>query len=254
MTEEEFIIWLRNRPPRPGWVEAMARLKPVYDACRAVDPSLSGVAEIDDAHYRPQTSAAANLLASDLLHETDGIAIEVILTNLHRGAAPFDAGVLLRAMDRPDMKPYVWQASDVLWETNSEVPAEGLIAKLRDTSLGEARALLCYAAAKHLPPAVARRELLARLKEFPGHAVEALGKSGGAPADIPRVEQLLSHKEAWVRREAKKAIERINRRAAKAAAQAPSGGRRGAKKQEPKKPTRGARKTKAAAPKQERKK
>jgi HEAT repeat protein len=102
-----------------------------------------------------------------------------------------------------------WAVANSLAEVSERSDYDQLRSLARDRSLGKAREMLVIALArtKH-PDAAAELENLASDEALAGHVVMAAGELG-ANRLRPFVERQLQSQTAWVRKEAKKALRRL---------------------------------------------
>ena len=131
-----------------------------------------------------------------------------------RWAKPTAAAPLIkefRAASDPRGNGIKWAIANTLSVVADDGVVESIVSLVRDKQHGKSREMLALALANMrcetvLPVLV---ELLED-KQVAGHAVIALGKLK-AKGVRPLIEPFLQHKEAWVRREAKKALAKIDK-------------------------------------------
>jgi hypothetical protein len=135
-------------------------------------------------------------------------------------AAPAMVGEFLSADQSEDS--YKWAIGNGLSIVADDSVADDIIKLATDRRHGTSRQMLAIALGNMRDPRVFK-VLVDLLKDSDvcGHAVMGLGKLG-AGAARPYLEPFLKHEETWIRNEAKKAIARIDRSAAKGANKLPS--------------------------------
>jgi HEAT repeat protein len=104
-----------------------------------------------------------------------------------------------------------WAIGNALCIVADDSVFQDVVALARDERHGQAREMVVEALAnRRYPQAVdVLCELLAD-EEVAGHALVALGKLKAACAR-PQIEPFLNHSEGWVRKEAKRALAKIDR-------------------------------------------
>ena len=106
-----------------------------------------------------------------------------------------------------------WAIGNALYVLANEKNAEDMINLSADNRYGSARQMIVLGLGKlkvNIDRAVNVLINLLNDSHVVGHAVIALGKLKAKDA-IPYIEPLLNHQKSWVRKEAKKAIERIKK-------------------------------------------
>ncbi len=131
-----------------------------------------------------------------------------------RWARPTAAKPLIEAFERQDDSPSChvrWQIGDALSVVADDTVFEDVVRLSRAGQYRRAREMLMLALANMRNPQAV--EVLIELlddEEVAGHAVMALGKLR-AQAARPYIEPFLAHSKAWVRREARKALAKIDK-------------------------------------------
>lgn len=103
-----------------------------------------------------------------------------------------------------------WAIGNALCQVGDDSVSDDILAALRDPTLGNARKTLAESLGRVSKRPEVVQALVALLEEGPiaGHAIRALGKLGAWEARAT-VEPFLTHRMPWVRKEAKKALERM---------------------------------------------
>ena len=164
--------------------------------------------------YRPAIPVLLRWLAladSDVpAHERDRFREAVVRSLGVKEARGHAAPALVEEFRRPGSSPDVrWAAGNALSVVADDGVFDDLVLLARDRSYGRAREMLPLALArtKH-PEAVQVLLELLDDDEIAGHVVMALGKLGRSEARSA-IEPLVEHPKPWVRREAKKALQRL---------------------------------------------
>lgn len=129
--------------------------------------------------------------------------------------AKADAAPLLvrefRRLEDPGGSSLGWAIGNALEVVADDAVFDDLVKIVQDPSHGRARQMVAVALGNMKDPR-AVDVLLGLLgdEEVTGHAIMALGKLG-APEARPTIEGYLSHPKSWVRKEAKKALTKIDR-------------------------------------------
>lgn len=108
-----------------------------------------------------------------------------------------------------------WAIGNALSVVATDAVFDELVELVRDKRHGRAREMLAVAIGNMKNPAAA--DVLIELlgdEEVAGHAIMALGKLKAEKAR-PYIERFLDHPKAWVRREAKKALAKLDKAQAK---------------------------------------
>jgi hypothetical protein len=108
-----------------------------------------------------------------------------------------------------------WAIGNALSVVATDAVFDELVELVRDKRHGRAREMLAVALGNMKNPAVV--DVLIELlgdEEVAGHAIMALGKLKAEKAR-PYIERFLDHPKAWVRREAKKALAKLDKAQAK---------------------------------------
>lgn len=110
-----------------------------------------------------------------------------------------------------------WAIGNALCQVADDSISDDILEALRDPTLGSARETLAESLGRVQKRTVVVQRLVALLEEgqITGHAIRALGKLGAWEARAT-VEPFLTHKMPWVRKEAKKALERMTKAQASA--------------------------------------
>lgn len=119
---------------------------------------------------------------------------------------------LLREFHRPEVSSlYRWAVGNSLEVVATDDIFDGLAEIAQDSSFGADRQMVVLALGRTSDPD-ATQILLGLLDDeaVAGHAIMALGKIR-SPESRPALERCLKHPKAWVRREAKKALVKLDR-------------------------------------------
>jgi HEAT repeats len=111
-----------------------------------------------------------------------------------------------------DAHAYRWAVGNALEVVGDDSVIEDMMSFAEDRKYGMARQMVVVGLGKSRDPRVVK--VLTRLlddEEVAGHSIMALGKLGATIAR-PRIEAFSHHEKAWLRKEAKKALDRIDRR------------------------------------------
>lgn len=110
-----------------------------------------------------------------------------------------------------------WAIGNALCQVADESISDDILEALRDPTLGSARETLAESLGRVQKRTVVVQTLVELLEEgqITGHAIRALGKLGAWEARAA-VEQFLTHPMPWVRKEAQKALERMEKAQARA--------------------------------------
>ena len=132
-------------------------------------------------------------------------------------AKPDAAPVFIKEFRTADSSEhsYKWALGNGLSIVADDSVVDELIELARDRTHGKSREMLALALANIRDPRVVDVLLeLLQDEQMAGHAVIALGKLGASKGRAS-IEPFVHHEKAWIRREAKKALSRIDREAAK---------------------------------------
>ena len=140
---------------------------------------------------------------------------DIIRTLAVPWAKPDAVPVLLRefrTISDPTGEGLRWVVGNSLEALADDSVFDDMVELIKDKSYGRAREMLVLGLAKMKNPR-AIKVLIGLLEdeEVVGHAVIALGKLRASEARS-RIESLLNHPKAWIRKEAKKALAKIDKR------------------------------------------
>lgn len=133
-----------------------------------------------------------------------GLAAKPLIRELERARA-----------DRDEL--LAWAIGNALCQVGDDSVSDDILDALRDPTLGNARETLAESLGRVRKRPEVVQALVALLDEghITGHAIRALGKLGAWEARA-KVEPFLTHKMPWVRKEATKALERMEKAQASA--------------------------------------
>ena len=187
--------------------------KPVLDELALFGLRLSAIADLS---RRPDCERAIPVLLRWLGKVNNAAVKEDIVRALSvPWARPIAAAPLINEFTNADMKTGValkWAIGNALSIVADDGSFEAIADLARDRRHGRAREMLVLALGRMTQPAATDvlMELLAD-DEVAGHAIIALGKLRAERAKA-RIIGFQDHKMAWIRREARKAIKRIEAR------------------------------------------
>jgi hypothetical protein len=209
---------------RPGTAEDVRALKASQQFRRAAAPLLRALAEADLPVNTPR-----DLLRLDMseyrrsvptllfwLPRTDDQRVKesIVRTLTMKAARPLAAPVLVQEFQgiRED-NGLKWAIGNALSVVADDSVFEDIVRLVQDRRHGRAREMLAYALGNMKDPRAV--DVLVKLlddDEVAGHALRPLGKlrAHGARRDI---ERFLNHPKAWVRKEAKRALLKIDKAA-----------------------------------------
>jgi HEAT repeat protein len=177
------------------------------------DLTAAGVRVDSIVEVRQQRSAfrAALPVLIDWFRKTDNpeLKIEIAGVLATRWAQPSAAGPLIEGFRSVDDASVRWSIGSAIAEVATEAEFGTIVELVEDRGYGQARERLVIALGKMQEPRAV--DVLMRLLSDPdvvGQAVIALGKRRARQAR-PRVEALLKHDEASIRRAAKTALRRM---------------------------------------------
>lgn len=156
---------------------------------------------------------AVDVLLAWLSRTDDPDKLVALVAPLAAAAQPFDGTDLANVFDSTNDYTLRWTIANAIACSHPTGLSEWLEARLGDSSLGRAREMLAIAAGKMLEPSVANRVLRKVFPELPGHCAIGLGECGGQEELAFLAIELNKHS-GWVRKEIKKAINKISRREA----------------------------------------
>jgi HEAT repeat protein len=191
--------------------------------------------DLDDAQIVVALRAVGIHVSSvfDLVNNPEPRAVPVLLSYLAKDMDSWIKEGIVRALTIRQAKPIVlrpmlesfrrqnigdslrWAIGNAIYVLASEEVLDELVDLIQDTRFGRARQMVVLAVGKIKAAgknARALQTLLRLLKdeEVRGHAIAALGKLQARKARA-KIAQFLDSPNAWIRREAKKALERIDK-------------------------------------------
>ncbi len=195
-------------------------------------------ADVEDARIVAALREAGIEASSvyDLVNQPSATAVPVLLRFLSQELEPkIKEGVvralsikpankvairlMIREFKRPNISDYLrWAIGNAIEVLVTEEVVDELLELVRETRYGRARQMVVLGigklrATRDNPVAV---DVLTRLLEeddVRGHAIAALGKLRAGKAR-EKIKEFLTYPNAWIRREAKRALERIDKAAA----------------------------------------
>ena len=191
----------------------------IVDALRAAGIHVSSVFDLVNA---PQPDAIPVLLTF-LNQDMDQRVKEGVVRALSiREARPTALRRMISEFKRPNINDSLrWAIGNAIEVLATEDALPQLVELVRDKRYGRARQMVVLGIGKLKG---ARRDagardaltLLLEEDEVRGHAIAALGRLR-IPSAREKIEQFAVHPNAWIRREAKKALERIDKAATQSA-------------------------------------
>lgn len=196
----------------------------------ARQPGEAGAVEEEMCIVRALREAGVNVSSVwDLVKTPQAKAIPVLVDFVGRDLQPCVKEAVIRALSITPAKPIAlrpmiqefrrpnlpdslrWTIGNALEVLTSEEEAQELLKLATNEQYGTARQMLVVGLGKlRCPQAVDTLVGLLDDEDVQGHAIMALGKLRAVRAK-PRIEPFLNSPRAWVRREAKKALERIDK-------------------------------------------
>jgi HEAT repeat protein len=139
---------------------------------------------------------------------------DIVRTVSVKQARPVAAPSLIKAFEdaADDEELYLkWAIGNGLSVVADDSVFEDLVRLARDKKHGRAREMLCFALG-NMKNTKAQDVLVELLddEQVVGHAIRRLGKLKALKARS-KIETFTSHRKAWIRREAKRALEKIDR-------------------------------------------
>jgi hypothetical protein len=161
-------------------------------------------------------------LLSESMSETSSEATrrfqEAIVATLGHATVPMSAGELTRLFDLSTDENLRWTIANTLAEAETDAPEEWLVERVKEASSGRGREMLVLAVARRLQRDRALPVVRSVFPSLAPLAALALGEIG-TEEDLAFLKVAGDEQgEAWVRREIKKAIAKIERRLKREAA------------------------------------
>jgi len=193
--------------------EHARRVAPLLEAEKEILLSLAqagvnadSLAKLRDSGQVP--SIAVDVLMKWLWRTEDPDILEGVVRTLGAAKDSFDGTPLARVFDHTDHFGLRWAIANTIACVHPIGLSDWLESRLTDMSLGRTREMLAVAAGQMLVPATASKLLRRVFPELPGHCAMGLAECGGQEELAFLAIELNKHS-GWVRKEIKKAINKI---------------------------------------------
>lgn len=193
---------------RVAEIEAAAR--PILADLEMAGFSVRSIDELLATHS-PLPSEAVQILLRWLGRLTVPSLQDLIVRGLAYVEEPFDVRPLLALFEQTSSESLRCVIANTLAELRPLNVVEWVSQALNNREYGRAREMLPLALARIAPNNVANAILLEHLEEMPGHVALGLAESGCDAEKEAMKRKALSEK-GWVRRELKRAVNRIEKR------------------------------------------
>lgn len=184
--------------------------KPVLEALAEVGVVASGI-DASLGEYLPLSAEAVEVLLKFLPKMADPRVQDMMVRYIGTTKARYDGTPLADLFDSGDNMHFKWAIADAI-SRSRPMNLENWIAKtLVDRRHGQAREMLCAAAARLLPREQANALLLQCFDDMPGHAAGALRVTGGEK-ELAFLRKRLPGPKGWVGKALARAVVGIEKR------------------------------------------
>lgn len=209
--DPEVAEYLANREGRKADLETKLRLleEPVLADLRAVGVNVESVDDL--VNIRRIAPAAVDVMMSWLPRLDDHRLQCMVIRALTAAGKPYDAQPLIRLFENDTGESLRWPIAIAMTSRNAKGVSDWLQNAVKNKTFGSARQMLILALAKHVSRDVAIPLLYSVFEDLPGHVPEAMGLIGGAN-EHSFLRAKLEKLSGWQRKEAQKAMKKIERR------------------------------------------